>query len=488
LSFTPDGEAVYFTRTEDAVSSIWQTGVLGGQARKVIDRAHAAVPSPDGRQLAYFVPDSAFEALVVSGVDGTERRELAARVPWFPPPRAAWSQDGRWLSYVRAGLFAPQNLFVVNVTTGEERQVTTYEGAQVGIRQHAWLPGGRYLVADFIPYARTQASSDIALVDIRSGTVERLTASVSAQFARPSLSRDGARLVATSTRTVREVWKVSLASPDPSVNGAGPLRLLDERVDAQWTFASRDGRTLLYAGSASGSRNLWTMPLDGSGAARQITAVPEDAIAHSSLSPDGTRVAFVSFEGGTSDIWVQNVDGSDPRQLTSDAAADTWPVWAPDGERLVYGSARGAAQETRVMSADGSGNVKLFDGFFRGDWIRNPEGNGTLIVTSLGTRSVLRLLDPERQRVIWEKEIPGMGFTLPMFSSDGRRISALFQEPTGRTGIAVLDAETGAERTVAWLAFPASFRAIWVDGDQALIVNRVEPISHIVLFEGFWRP
>ena len=61
-----------------------------------------------------------------------------------------------------------------------------------------------------------------------------------------------------------------------------------------WAFVSRDGRTLLFNNALVGSRNLWTMPLDASTKPRQITAIPGDAVMHSSLSPDGTHVVFVS--------------------------------------------------------------------------------------------------------------------------------------------------------------------------------------------------
>jgi Tol biopolymer transport system component len=170
---------------------------------------------------------------------------------------------------------------------------------------------------------------------------------------------------------------VPLNRGDPDANGRGGVRLLDNAQDPLWTFVTREGRILLFNSPASGSRNLWTMPVNGGSRPRQITAVSGDAISHSSLSPDGLRVAFVSFAGGTADIWTQNVDGTDLRQITSDPAADSWPVWSPDGRRIVFSSARGNAQETRVVSSEGGASEKLIDGFFRGDWIRRPGDNGT---------------------------------------------------------------------------------------------------------------
>jgi hypothetical protein len=39
-----------------------------------------------------------------------------------------------------------------------------------------------------------------------------------------------------------------------------------------------------------------------------------------------------------------------------------------------------------------------------------------------------------------------------------------------------------------WWRLPShvAFRANWVDGDEAFIVNRSDPLTHIVLFDRFW--
>lgn len=243
---------------------------------------------------------------------------------------------------------------------------------------------------------------------------------------------------------------------------------------------------LLFAGRASGSRNLWTMDLKGDAKPKQITAIPGNAVAHSSLSPDGSQVAFVSFAAGHSDIWTQHVDGSGLRQLTNDIAADSWPVWSPDGARIVFTSEHDGVRETRVISSDGKTNEKLIDGFFRGDWISKPDGVGTLIVTSDGNGRV-RLIDPERRVVIWDTPVLGTEFSLPMFSPDGRSISLPFQEARDHYAIQVLDTTTGKGRIVARLPFNVLFRANWVDNGTALIVNRQDTISHIVLFDRFWE-
>jgi TolB protein len=252
-----------------------------------------------------------------------------------------------------------------------------------------------------------------------------------------------------------------------------------------WIFLPRDGRTLLFNGTASGSRNLWIGSLDSPADARQITFVPGDAIAHSSLSPDTSRVAFVSTATGNSDVWVQNVDGTDLRQLTNDVHADSWPVWSPDGRWLVFTSLRGVQNETwRIPSAGGTAE-KLFVGFFRGDWRPQPAGNGTWIVTSNGQDGV-RLLDVEGRTVIWEVRVPSSALSLPMFSPDGRSFSLPFQAGRDRDTIGIFDSATGVRQRTIDMPFRVLFRASWVDQGSAFIVNRNANTSHIVLFDRFW--
>src|SRR5262249_29741449 len=150
-----------------------------------------------------------------------------------------------------------------------------------------------------------------------------------------------------------------------------------------------------FNNATTGTRNLWTMPLDRRLPPRQITMVEGDSVMHSSLSSDGSHVAFASRAKGNSDIWTQNVDGSDLRQLTNDEAADAWPVWSPDGEWIMFASLRDRRWETWRVRAAGGPDEKVMDGFFRGDWIRQPNGDGTWLVSSL-VGSGIRLIDFER--------------------------------------------------------------------------------------------
>ena len=489
-AFAADGDSVYFSRTSETDRAIWRIGTLGGQPQKIIDDAFNGVSSPDGRALAYVAGTNAFGgsgfSLNVRALDGSSTRTLVdgIRTGTFRP---AWSPDGRRLTYTNWPLFGPTDVFVVDVETGQQRRVAqlpppaaTNDGGTP-----VWLPDNRHLVLSYSAVPRQQAPADLAILDTQDGSLVRLTMTVGDGLYQPSLSADGSRLLATRMHYRQELWRVPLSS-DPDANGRAAVRLLDEAFGPLWAFASRDGRSMLFNSPASGSRNLWTMHIDRSSPMRQITTMPGDAISHSSLSPDGTRVAFASIASGHSDIWTQRVDGSDLRQVTNDEPADSWPVWSPDGEWIVFQTYRGRPETWRVRALGGTPE-KLFDQGFRGDWIRQPGGSGTWIVTS-GSRngSGLQLIDMDRRAVVWDQTIAGGGLSLPMFSPDARFVSAPFRESREHDVVRVFDAATGESRIAARLPFHVTFRAGWTDAGRAVVVNRVDEVSHIVLFDHFW--
>jgi len=117
--------------------------VLGGQARRIVSNANSAAPSLDGRSLAYYTLGSggAGVDLNVMAVDGGNLRTLVKNIDLGTSAgRAAWSRDSESITFVRGGLFAPSNLFLLDVNTGKERQITHFTVSGQGIGAQVWLP------------------------------------------------------------------------------------------------------------------------------------------------------------------------------------------------------------------------------------------------------------------------------------------------------------------------------------------------------------
>jgi len=96
-------------------------------------------------------------------------------------------------------------------------------------------------------------------------------------------------------------------------------------------------------------------------------------------SPDGSRVAFISYRDRNQiegfdrpvlvgELYVSNVDGSGPRRLTHTIdKQESAPSWDPSGQRLAYTQssdpeALGLDNVIMEINADGSCRKDLFDG------------------------------------------------------------------------------------------------------------------------------
>ncbi len=68
-----------------------------------------------------------------------------------------------------------------------------------------------------------------------------------------------------------------------------------------------------------------------------------------SWSPDGKQIVFTGYDGGISDLFIVNSDGTDLRRLTNDRYADLSPTWSPDGKTIAFTTDRGAATDFATL-------------------------------------------------------------------------------------------------------------------------------------------
>ena len=484
LVYAPDGESLYYATLGPERPVIWRIPALGGTPRKIVEGARSPSPAADGKRLAYvraLSPDFLLwvghGSIEIGGTDGTGARKLYEGNGIGP---ISWSPDGRRLAFTRAEFFEARNLHILDVESAREHPITRFQSGSVD--SEAWLPDSRSLVYSRASFQGVLGSTaDLSIVSTGGELLRRLTLAVNSRFVDPGVSANGKRLLATTETFQHEVWKVPLG-PDPETNGRNAVRLLDSSGDPFWTQVSRDGSTLLFNSTAAGSRNLWTMPLDGNASARQITFLSGNVPTHSALSPDRSRVAYASHQTGVSKIWVANVDGSSAAQLTDGPAQDFWPAWSPDGKWIAFGSLRGGdPQLWKVASTGGKAEVITREGGFRGDW--SPFDN-RIVFWKAGQ---LQVVEVDSGRVLLKIPAGDLTWTLPVWSPDGRHFSATREEAHQGSSLWIFDATTGERRLAGTLpaGFHTIFRAAWSGDGRSLIVNRDKTISHIVLLENF---
>lgn len=107
--------------------------------------------------------------------------------------------------------------------------------------------------------------------------------------------------------------------------------------------------------------DVYVMNVDGSEPTR-LTTDPE-ADFDSVWSPAGTMIAFRSHRDGNEEVYVMNADGSDQRNLTNHPRGDYSPVWSPAGTQIAFASSRNATRgnDIWVINVDGSNPVQITD-------------------------------------------------------------------------------------------------------------------------------
>jgi len=300
--------------------------------------------SPDGRYIAFLRGDN--DIYIVPSLGGFERRLTHSAwnygiVRSYLSSCLAWSPDGKLLATVdRSSLNEPLSIFLVSVEDGKKWKVTSppANSEQLpyqGDRNPAFSPNGRTLA-----FVRGyDAGNDIFLQDITGNSVpiaapRRLTFD-NANVVGLDWTADGHSIVFSSFRSGSpRLWRIyreaasKKTEPEPIPSG-------DHAVLP--TVARKVG-WLAYQQS-SGKAFISQLELSDAGQSRAPSRFCPSSQGDVSpqFSPDGSKVAFASTRSGDFEIWLCDIDGSNPTQLTSSGGGlPGSPTWSPDGQRVAF--------------------------------------------------------------------------------------------------------------------------------------------------------
>jgi hypothetical protein len=127
------------------------------------------------------------------------------------------------------------------------------------------------------------------------------------------------------------------------------IRRLDAGADVIGDLSlSPDGQTIAYWASENaeaGGGSIYTLPIIGTGAPKQLTESGSKIDSNPAWSPDGSQIAFSRRNSWDNnyDVFVMNADGSGVRPIAETPAVDFKPTWSPDGTTMLIVSNRRSA-------------------------------------------------------------------------------------------------------------------------------------------------
>ncbi|QHB18120.1 Tol-Pal system beta propeller repeat protein TolB [Mannheimia pernigra] len=121
--------------------------------------------------------------------------------------------------------------------------------------------------------------------------------------------------------------------------------------------------------------------------ARRVVAALQGHNGAPAFSPDGSRIAFASNQDGELNIYVVGSGGGVSSKLTSNAGNNTEPSWSPDGSTIYFTSDRAGAPQVYRMNSSG-GAASPMGG--RGSYNAKVSSDGKNLIMIAGDRVVKR--------------------------------------------------------------------------------------------------
>ncbi len=217
-------------------------------------------------------------------------------------------------------------------------------GTEGGISP-AWHPGGHVITYDEL--ANT-GHHTIVVRDLAAGTSRRFATRHTLNIT-PAFSPDGNTVAFAAGDDGTDIYSVA-----PSGN-ASPTRLTSGQgtINTNPTF-SPDGRQIAFTSGRLGHPEVYIMDVDGSNPDLLTTTAFGDQLYRSDpdWSPDGQRVAFQSQIHGVFQIVAISLrDRNNVQQFTSDGRNEA-PSWAPDGRHLLFTSTRSGTKQLWVLDTE----------------------------------------------------------------------------------------------------------------------------------------
>ena len=188
--------------------------------------------------------------------------------------------------------------------------------------------------------------------------------------------RTGRRFTLHITDADGEGGQVAVASPEPIISPA-------------W---SPDGRRLAYVSFETQKAVVWVQDL--STGERRMVANFRGSNSAPAWSPDGRQLAVALSRDGLTQLFTMPVAGGTPQRVTSSNSIDTEPVFSPDGRRLYFVSDRGGGPQIyRVDAGGGPVERVTFAGNYNISPAISPDGRLLAFVTRQGAAFRLMTMD-----------------------------------------------------------------------------------------------
>jgi TolB protein len=227
---------------------------------------------------------------------------------------------------------------------------------------------------------------------------------------------------------VKSGGRFELQIADADGNGAqSALASKEPIISPSW---SPDGGKLAYVSFEAKKPIVYVHDL--ATGRRHVAANFKGSNSAPTWSPDGKKLAVVLTKDGGSQIYLVNADGSGVNRLATSSGIDTEPQFSPDGTFIYFTSDRGGSPQIYRLPVAGGGAQRVtFEGAYNVTPRLSPDGTKLAYVTRDSGRFRVAVMDiSTRQTQVLTDTAKDES---PSFSPNGRMI--LFATEVGGRGV-----------------------------------------------------
>ncbi|HEY7872515.1 MAG TPA: Tol-Pal system beta propeller repeat protein TolB [Rudaea sp.] len=189
----------------------------------------------------------------------------------------------------------------------------------------------------------------------------------------------------TSTGTGNNIQYALMVADSDGFNPQTVVRSREPLLSPAW---SPDGAKLAYVSFERGNSSIYIQEI--ATGAREVVSARKGINGAPAFSPDGRKLALTLSFGGHPNIYSMELAGHQITQLTRGFAIDTEPKWMPDGQTIVFTSDRSGKPQLYQISASGGAATRIT---FQGDYNANASiaWDGKHIAMVQGSGNVYRI-------------------------------------------------------------------------------------------------
>ncbi|MEQ1598828.1 MAG: Tol-Pal system beta propeller repeat protein TolB [Methylotenera sp.] len=237
-----------------------------------------------------------------------------------------------------------------------------------------------------------------------------------------------AYITKTGKRYALQVADADGYNPQTVVSSNEPI------ISPAW---SPDGTKLAYVSFEKKKPIIFVQSLTSG--SREVLANYKGNNSAPAWSPDGSKLAIVLTYGANSQIYTISSSGGNLKQVTKSSAIDTEPVFSPDGSMIYFSSDRGGRPQIYKVAADGGSPSRVtFEGAYNVSPHFSPDGKALAYIRNDGGKFRVALHDLASGQVQLLSE--GSQDESPSFAPNGRVI-LYATKARGRGALAAVSAD-----------------------------------------------